>query len=58
MELREGEREYYCQNGTRDVAKEERKEKRDFPIPSLADNYVEITADLIALLHRLLVYGM
>jgi hypothetical protein len=49
VELGIGEAEDNGEYGSRDVAEEERKESRDFPILTLPNNDIEITADLVAL---------
>ena len=49
MKLGIGEAEDDGKHGSRDVAEEERKENRNFPVLALPNNDVEITADLVAL---------
>lgn len=52
MERWESEGEDDREDGSRDVAQKERKESRDLPVLVLANNHVEITAELVTLIRK------
>lgn len=58
MKLWKSETENDGQDGARDVTQKDRHERRDFPVFAVANDDVEVAAELVALKKKVLVLSL